>query len=132
MCSRQLQSEGQLKGSAIVATVMGNIRLELALKPRHRLVRTAIGDKYVMEEVQARRARRAVRTHLLRLPDTGDSLCRRSACCGAVALSTLADLASDLKAYPQVLLNVRVRERGTEHGPCGRRGPRRSRRSPVE
>ena len=37
MCGRQLQREGRLRGDAIVATVMSNIGLELALQAaRHR------------------------------------------------------------------------------------------------
>src|SRR3954452_5525137 len=55
MCGRQLQREGRLRGAAIVATVMSNIGLELALKPLGiELVRTSVGDKYVMEEMQKR------------------------------------------------------------------------------
>jgi phosphoglucosamine mutase len=55
MCGRQLQQEGRLKGNALVATVMSNIGLELALKDLGiGLVRCAVGDKYVMEEMMAR------------------------------------------------------------------------------
>src|SRR5579863_8201280 len=55
MCAHQLQREGRLKGDAIVATVMSNIGLELALRPLGiDLVRTAVGDKYVMEEMLKR------------------------------------------------------------------------------
>ena len=55
MCARQLQREGRLKGNAIVATVMSNIGLEVALdKAGIGLVRCPVGDKYVMEEMLAR------------------------------------------------------------------------------
>ena len=56
MCARQLQREGRLRGNAIVATVMSNIGLELALaRRRHRAWCAApVGDKYVMEEMLAR------------------------------------------------------------------------------
>ncbi len=55
MCARQLQREGRLKGDAIVATVMSNIGLELALRELGiGLVRCPVGDKYVMEEMLAR------------------------------------------------------------------------------
>ena len=55
MCGAQLQREGRLKGDAIVATVMSNIGLELALRALGiDLVRTDVGDKYVMEEMQKR------------------------------------------------------------------------------
>ena len=55
MCARQLQREGRLKGNAIVATVMSNIGLEIALRELGiGLVRCPVGDKYVMEEMMNR------------------------------------------------------------------------------
>ena len=118
MCGHQLKREGRLKGDAIVATVMSNIGLELALKPLGiELVRTAVGDKYVMEEMLKRNLSIGGEQsgHII-FSDylfTGDGLCTALNVLRTVALSgrTLADLASDLTTYPQVLLNVRVRER---------------------
>src|SRR5581483_3642279 len=50
MCARQLQREGRLEGRAVVATVMSNIGLEIALRASGiELVRCPVGDKYVME-----------------------------------------------------------------------------------
>jgi phosphoglucosamine mutase len=118
MCGRQLQREGRLKGNAIVATVMSNIGLELALKPLGiDLVRCAVGDKYVMEEMLNRGLSLGGEQsgHII-FSDylfTGDGLCTALNVLRTVALTgrTLADLASDLTTYPQVLLNVRVREK---------------------
>ena len=118
MCATQLQREGRLKGGAIVATVMSNIGLELALQSRGiQLVRCAVGDKYVMEEMLARGLSLGGEQsgHII-FSDylfTGDGLCTALNVLRTVALTgrTLADLAGDLTAYPQVLLNVRVRER---------------------
>jgi phosphoglucosamine mutase len=118
MCGRQLQSEGRLRGNAIVATVMSNIGLELALRPLGiDLVRCAVGDKYVMEEMLARGLSLGGEQsgHII-FSDylfTGDGLCTALNVLRTVALTgrTLADLASDLTTYPQVLLNVRVREK---------------------
>jgi phosphoglucosamine mutase len=118
MCGRQLQREGRLRGGAIVATVMSNIGLELALKRLGiELIRTAVGDKYVMEEMLKRDLSLGGEQsgHII-FSDylfTGDGLCTALNVLRTVALSsrTLADLAADLTAYPQVLLNVRVRER---------------------
>jgi phosphoglucosamine mutase len=118
MCGRQLQSEGRLKGNAIVATVMSNIGLELALRALGiDLVRCAVGDKYVMEEMLARGLSLGGEQsgHII-FSDylfTGDGLCTALNVLRTVALTgrTLADLASDLTTYPQVLLNVRVREK---------------------
>jgi phosphoglucosamine mutase len=118
MCGRQLQTEGRLRGDAIVATVMSNIGLELALKAVGiGLVRCAVGDKYVMEEMLNRglslggeQSGHIIFSEYL---FTGDGLCTALNVLRTVALTgrTLGDLAADLTAYPQVLLNVRVRER---------------------
>ncbi len=118
MCGRYLQREGRLKGNAIVATVMSNIGLELALQPFGiALLRTAVGDKYVMEEMQRRGLSLGGEQsgHII-FSDylfTGDGLCTALNVLRTVALTgrSLADLASDLTTYPQVLLNVRVREK---------------------
>jgi len=118
MCGRQLQREGRLRGNAIVATVMSNIGLELALKPLGiNLVRTSVGDKYVMEEMLKQNlSLGGEQSGNIIFSDylfTGDGLCTALNVLRTVTLTgrTLADLASDLTTYPQVLLNVRVREK---------------------
>jgi phosphoglucosamine mutase len=118
MCARQLQREGRLAGNTIVATVMSNIGLEIACRESGiDMVRTAVGDKYVMEEMLKRGATLGGEQsgHVI-FSDylyTGDGLCTSLNVLRTIALTgrTLADLASDLTNYPQVLLNVRVRER---------------------
>jgi phosphoglucosamine mutase len=97
---------------------MSNIGLELALQALGiALVRTAVGDKYVMEEMLNRHLSLGGEQsgHII-FSDylfTGDGLCTALNVLRTVALTgrSLADLASDLTAYPQVLLNVRVREK---------------------
>jgi len=118
MCGAQLQREGRLNGNAIVATVMSNIGLELGLRALGiDLVRTDVGDKYVMEEMQKRglslggeQSGHVIFSDYL---FTGDGLCTALNVLRTVALSgrSLADLASDLTTYPQVLMNVRVRDK---------------------
>ena len=118
MSARQLQRERRLRGNAIVATVMSNIGLELALKPIGiDLVRCPVGDKYVMEEMLARglslggeQSGHVIFSDYL---FTGDGLCTALNVVRTVVLTgrTLSGLASDLQRYPQVLLNVHVRER---------------------
>ena len=118
MCARQLQREGRLNGHAIVATVMSNMGLELALRDLDiGLVRCAVGDKYVMEEMMARGLSLGGEQsgHII-FSDylfTGDGLCTALNVLRTIALTgrTLGDLAADLVSYPQVLLNVRVREK---------------------
>lgn len=50
--SKFLRARGRLRGDTVVATVMSNIGLELALQSQEiSLVRTDVGDKYVLEEL---------------------------------------------------------------------------------
>jgi phosphoglucosamine mutase len=118
LCGRQLQLEGRLRGNSIVATVMSNIGLELALRNLNiGLVRCAVGDKYVMEEMLSRglslggeQSGHVIFSDYL---FTGDGLCTALNVLRVVALTgqSLADLAAGLVNYPQVLVNVPVRER---------------------
>jgi phosphoglucosamine mutase len=118
MCAKQLQSEGRLRGNGVVATVMSNIGLELTLRGIGiDLLRCAVGDKYVMEEMEQRGLSLGGEQsgHII-FSDylfTGDGLCTALNVVRTAVLTgrSLADLASDLTVYPQVLLNVRVRER---------------------
>jgi phosphoglucosamine mutase len=115
ICARQLQAEGRLRGGAVVATVMSNLGLEIALRRLDiELVRCAVGDKHVMDAIAKRRLSLGGEQsgHVI-FPDflfTGDGLIttlhvlRTMAATGA----DLADLADDLPVYPQVLVNVRV------------------------
>jgi phosphoglucosamine mutase len=115
MCARHLKAAGQLKGSAIVATVMSNIGLEIALRESGiDLVRCAVGDKYVMEEMIARdlsiggeqSGHVIFSDHLY----TGDGIVTALSVLRVMADTgrELADLASELVSFPQVLVNVRV------------------------
>jgi phosphoglucosamine mutase len=97
---------------------MSNIGLELALRESGiELVRTAVGDKYVMEEMLKRNlslgGEQSGHVIFADYLFTGDGLCTALNVLRTVAMTnrTLAELATDLKSYPQVLLNVRVREK---------------------
>jgi phosphoglucosamine mutase len=118
MCARHWKARGLLKGNAIVATVMSNIGLEVALRDSGiGLVRTAVGDKYVMEEMVKRdlsiggeqSGHIIFSEHLY----TGDGIVTALSVLRVMAETgrELADLASELVTYPQVLVNVRVREK---------------------
>jgi len=118
MCGKQMKAEGRLKGNAIVATVMSNIGLELALRDAAiDLVRCAVGDKYVMEEMIRRdlslggeQSGHVIFSDYL---FTGDGLATSLNVLRTIMATgrELDDLASDLTTYPQVLLNVRVQQK---------------------
>jgi phosphoglucosamine mutase len=118
MCARQMLATGRLKGKAIAATVMSNIGLEIALRESGiDLVRCAVGDKYVMEEMLKRdlslggeqSGHIIFSEHLF----TGDGIVTALSVLRVMAETgrELADLAGELVTYPQVLVNVRVREK---------------------
>ncbi len=118
MCARHMKEQGRLSGNAIVATVMSNIGLEIALRESGiELVRCPVGDKYVMEEMIKRGLSMGgeqsghiiFSDHLF----TGDGIATALNVLRVLADTgrELADLASQLVSYPQVLVNVRVRER---------------------
>ncbi len=118
MCGRHMKAGGRLQGNAIAATVMSNIGLEIALRESDiELVRCAVGDKYVMEEMLKRglsiggeqSGHIIFSDHLF----TGDGIATALAVLRVMADTgrELADLAGELVTYPQVLVNVRVRER---------------------
>jgi phosphoglucosamine mutase len=118
MCARQMKAQGRLRGNAVVATVMSNIGLEHALRESGiSLIRTTVGDKYVMEEMLKRELSLGgeqsghiiFSDHLF----TGDGLATALNVLRVMADTgrELQELASELVTYPQVLVNVRVRER---------------------
>ena len=118
MCARHLKATGGLLGDAIVATVMSNIGLEVALRESQiDLVRCPVGDKYVMKEMLKRglslggeqSGHIIFSDHLY----TGDGIATALNVMRVMAETgrELSDLASELETYPQVLVNVRVRER---------------------
>jgi len=118
LCARQLKQEGRLRGNAVVATVMSNIGLELGLRDLGiDLVRCAVGDKYVMEEMAARGlALGGEQSGHVIFSDylfTGDGLCTALNVLRTMTMTgrSLTDLVSSLVTYPQVLVNVRVKER---------------------
>jgi len=113
-----LQSHGKLKGEVVVATVMSNIGLEVALRSAGiRLVRTDVGDKYVLEELLRLGASLGGEQsgHII-LPDlslAGDGMITTLCLLRALSESrkTLAEITAGFKRYPQILLNVRVSEK---------------------
>lgn len=113
-----LASRGELTGQLVIATVMSNIGLELALKSRGlELRRTDVGDKYVLEELLRTGASVGGEQsgHIIfpRISLAGDGLITTLYLLRAMREtgSPLDRLTEDCVRYPQVLLNVRVREK---------------------
>jgi phosphoglucosamine mutase len=117
--AERMAARGELAGETVVATVMSNIGLELALRTRGlKLLRANVGDKYVLEELLHTGATLGGEQsgHIIfRDGDatTGDGLLTALRVLQIVVASgkRLQDLISDLVVFPQVIKNVRVREK---------------------
>ncbi|HEY6135598.1 MAG TPA: phosphoglucosamine mutase, partial [Rubrivivax sp.] len=101
----------------VVGTLMTNMAVELALQRRGvALVRAKVGDRYVLEELNARRWQLGGEGsgHLLALDKhtTGDGMVSALQVLQAVRRSgqTLADLLQEVTLFPQTLINVRLPE----------------------
>ncbi|MFS8085382.1 MAG: phosphoglucosamine mutase [Acidobacteriota bacterium] len=113
-----MKSRSELAGDNVIATVMSNIGLEIALRSREiRLTRTDVGDKYVLDElIRSGAALGGEQSgHIIfpKLSLAGDGMITTIGLLRAMRdqKSTLHDLTEGFKGYPQVLVNVRVREK---------------------
>lgn len=111
----QMQAENRLPRDTVVSTVMTNLGLEAFLAKRDiKLVRTQVGDRYVVEEMRKRGVMLGGEQsgHLIFLDHatTGDGMIAALQIL-SVMLRTgrrLSELTSGMEAYPQRLINVAV------------------------
>src|SRR5208282_3171094 len=113
MVARDLKSRGLLTGDLVVATTMSNMGLEAALKRSGiRMLRAPVGDRYVLEQMLENDAALGGEQsgHILfpHLATTGDGLLTALVVLDLIARTgkRLDDLTSDLKVFPQVIINV--------------------------
>jgi phosphoglucosamine mutase len=116
MAARDLKQRGLLTGDLVVATTMSNMGLEAALKRSGiRMLRAPVGDRYVLEQMQLNKAALGGEQsgHLLfpHLATTGDGLLTALVVIDLIARSgkSIDELIADLKVFPQVIVNVKVR-----------------------
>jgi phosphoglucosamine mutase len=118
MAARDLKVRGLLTGDLVVATTMSNMGLEAALKRSDiRMLRAAVGDRYVLEQMQKHNAALGGEQsgHILlpHLATTGDGLLTALMVLDLIARTgkSIDELTADLKVFPQVIVNVKVREK---------------------
>ncbi|MCK5512106.1 MAG: phosphoglucosamine mutase [Thermodesulfovibrionia bacterium] len=115
ICAVDMKQEKKFRGPAVVSTVMSNIGFEIFLKKFGiKLIRTQVGDRYVVEEMLRRGCNLGGEQsgHIIFMDynTTGDGaitalqvlavMCKRG--------KTLSKLASAIPIYPQILVNVPV------------------------
>ena len=118
MAARDLKSRGLLTGDLVVATTMSNMGLEAALKRSGiRMLRAPVGDRYVLEQMLAHNAALGGEQsgHILlpHLATTGDGLLTSLVVLDLIARTgkSIDELTADLKVFPQVIVNIKVREK---------------------
>lgn len=118
ICADELMEQGRLGKNTVVATVMSNMALETFLEEKGgSLVRTPVGDRYVVEEMRKRGCNFGGEKsgHIVCMDHTttGDgtlaalqilAIMRRKQ-------ARLSELSRIIELYPQILINVRVAEK---------------------
>jgi phosphoglucosamine mutase len=118
LAARDLKARNLLNGNTVVATTMSNMGLEAALRrDAITMLRAPVGDKYVLEMMRANSASLGGEQsgHILfpHLATTGDGLLTALVVLDLVrrAGKPLHELIADLKVFPQVIVNIRVKEK---------------------
>lgn len=118
LCGSYMKERGELSNDTIVTTVMSNIGLYKALDAKNiRYEKTAVGDKYVYENMMNN-------GHCLGGEDSGHIIFSKHAVTGDGILTSLkimevmlekkmklSELVKELVIYPQLLKNVRVKDK---------------------
>ncbi|HEV2646055.1 MAG TPA: phosphoglucosamine mutase [Acidobacteriaceae bacterium] len=118
LAARHLKSLNLLTNDTVVATTMSNMGLEAALKRSQiKMLRAPVGDKYVLEQMLSTGAALGGEQsgHIIfhGRSTTGDGILTALLLLDIIHRSgqTLAQLTADLKTFPQVIVNVHVREK---------------------
>lgn len=115
ICALDMKRRGVLNPSRVVATVMSNIGLEVALRKENiSVISCKVGDRYVLEKMQETGSiiggEQSGHIIFSGYATTGDGLLTSLKLAEVVKRSQqpLSRLAGEMKKYPQILVNVRV------------------------
>ncbi|MDR5659832.1 phosphoglucosamine mutase [Serpentinicella sp. ANB-PHB4] len=121
ICGTFLKNQGKLKKNTVVATVMSNIGLDMAMKEENcQVVKTKVGDRYVLEEMVQKGyslgGEQSGHIIFLDYNTTGDGLLTAIQLITTVKSENkpLSDLAAMMTSYPQVLVNAKVQKDNKE------------------
>jgi phosphoglucosamine mutase len=118
ICAKDLNQRECLARDTVVATIMSNMGLEVCLRRMGlNLIRTTVGDRYVVEHMRAGGFNFGGEQsgHMIFLDHntTGDGILTALQVMAVMVREgrSLAELATIMEAFPQVLINVRVAQR---------------------
>ena len=109
-----MKSKGTLTDDTLVATVMSNLGLKVAMREHGiRMLETKVGDRYVLEALGehslALGGEQSGHVIMSAWATTGDGILTGLSVMGEMARTgkTLAELASVMTVYPQIMINVK-------------------------
>lgn len=118
ICGRHRLRQGTLRGQTVAATVLSNLGLEQCLKGcGGRVVKTAVGDRYVLEEMLKRGltlgGEQSGHVIFLEHSTTGDGILTALQVLAVMVETgqTLSELAGQMPRFPQVMVNVQVSDK---------------------
>ncbi|MBS4174784.1 phosphoglucosamine mutase [Bacillus sp. FJAT-49736] len=118
ICAKYLKSEGRLKHSTVVSTVMSNLGFHKGLEELGiKSIQTAVGDRYVVEEMKNNGynlgGEQSGHVIFLDYNTTGDGLLSGLQLVNIMKATKkpLSELAREMKKYPQKLVNVMVSDK---------------------
>jgi phosphoglucosamine mutase len=119
ICAVQMKEQGTLPGDTVVSTVMCNLGFEVAMREHGiNVIKTKVGDRYVLEQMRSSGAtlggEQSGHVIFLEHNTTGDGLITALQIAAAIKRSgsSLSRLRTVMTRYPQVLVNVPVKDRG--------------------
>jgi phosphoglucosamine mutase len=108
-----MKERGQLARNTLVATVMSNLGLKIAMKENGiEMIETKVGDRYVLEEIRAKGytlgGEQSGHVIFSQYATTGDGILTGLKIAAEMNRKgkSLAELASVMQVYPQILINV--------------------------
>ena len=115
VCALDMRKRGALTSDTVVVTIMSNMGMDIAARREGlRLVKTAVGDRYVLEKMRADGYNFGGEQsgHMIFLDHntTGDGLVSALQLCGVIRRSgkSLRELSRVMHVLPQVLVNARI------------------------
>jgi len=118
ICAVDMHRENRLKKNTVVATVMSNIGLDIALKKEGiKMLRAAVGDRYILEEMLQHGynfgGEQSGHIIFFDLNTTGDGILSALQILAAMKKNNkkLSELSTIMQRFPQVIENVEVKDK---------------------